>query len=155
MFDANERSEHEKLDQRRVALDIRRSSERANTLRGDADAIDQGIVDLSVLHERLTPVAFRRDLRTDASNLLDQTLPRVQSVRNVLRFHDINRRVPRAFDPEEDLIEMRDGMPVRGTQKTTTARVPSSAIRRSGHRLLGLNPKDVCASGGLSGRGWV
>ncbi|HEX3357776.1 MAG TPA: adenylate/guanylate cyclase domain-containing protein, partial [Tepidisphaeraceae bacterium] len=45
-----------------------------------------GITDPTALHEKLTPTAFKRDLKTDASVLLDQTLTRVQSVRNILRF---------------------------------------------------------------------
>src|ERR1700691_4730261 len=61
----------------------------------------------------------------------------------------------RAFEPEEDLMEICDGAPLLGSQKTTTAMLPSSATRRSGHRVLGLNPKNVCAHGGLSGTGWL
>jgi hypothetical protein len=61
----------------------------------------------------------------------------------------------RAFEPDDDLMEICDGVPLRGNQKTTTAVVPSSAIRRSGQRVLRLNPKEVCARNGLSGTGGV
>jgi hypothetical protein len=59
----------------------------------------------------------------------------------------------RAFEPEDDLMEMCDGMPLLGSQKTTTAMVPASVIRRFGQRVLGLNPKVVCACNGFSGTG--
>src|ERR1700722_20915799 len=60
-----------------------------------------------------------------------------------------------ALEPEDDLIETCDGVPVLGSQKTTTAMVPSSAIRTSGQRVLGLYPKEVCAAIGLAGTGLV
>ena len=59
----------------------------------------------------------------------------------------------RGFEPEDDLMDMCDGIPLLGSQKTTTAMVPASVIRRSGHRVLRLNPKDVCACNGFSGTG--
>src|SRR5580698_4520431 len=61
----------------------------------------------------------------------------------------------RAFEPEDDLMEICDGAPPCGSQKTTTAMVPSSAMRRSGHRALGLAPRNVCAHIGLAGTGGV
>jgi hypothetical protein len=61
----------------------------------------------------------------------------------------------RALEPEDDLMEICDGAPARGTQKRTTAMVPSSAIRKSGHFALGLTPRNVCAHIGLAGTGWV
>jgi hypothetical protein len=59
----------------------------------------------------------------------------------------------RAFEPEDDLMEMCDGIPLLGSQKTTTAMVPAWVIRRSGQRVLGLNPKAVCACNGFLGTG--
>src|ERR1700679_1012581 len=59
----------------------------------------------------------------------------------------------RASEPEDDLREMRDGIPLLGSQNTTTAMVPPSAIRRSGQYVLILNPKAVCACNGFSGTG--
>src|ERR1700722_10340276 len=59
----------------------------------------------------------------------------------------------RASEPEDDLMEMCDGVPLLESQKTTTALVPTSAIRRSGQRVLGLNPKAACACRGFSGTG--
>src|SRR6202522_3540374 len=59
----------------------------------------------------------------------------------------------RASEPEDDLMEMRDGIPLLGSQNTATAMVPVSAIRRSGQYVLRLNPKAVCACNGLSGTG--
>ncbi len=58
-----------------------------------------------------------------------------------------------ASEPEDDLMEMCDGIPLLGSQKTTTAMVPASVIRRSGQRVLVLNPKEVCACNGFSGTG--
>ncbi len=50
------------------------------------ESINKGITTPSALHELLTPTATQRDLKTDASILLDEKLLSVQSMRNELRF---------------------------------------------------------------------
>jgi class 3 adenylate cyclase/CHASE2 domain-containing sensor protein len=60
------------------------------------ESFDKNVVDPAKLHEALTPIAYGRDLKTDASLLLDDTMLTVQSVRNILRF---TAPIPREAPP--------------------------------------------------------
>jgi hypothetical protein len=80
-------------------------------------------------------------------------LPSMVAAANRSRETQVIVAESRAFEPEDDLMEMCEGFPLLGSQKTTTAAVPTSVIRRSGQSVLGLNPKAVCACNGFSGTG--
>ncbi len=77
------------IDSKNLAAQVRdeyvRAHEEAMFRRVD-ELFGAGVTDPAALHEKLTPIAFKRDLKTDSGVLLDQTLTRVQSVRNVLHF---------------------------------------------------------------------